>query len=509
MADQDIEAYLRSLKTSDRVRAAAWDAIYTVPDDAQAQTVLQQLTLPDAAKAAIWDARSRVKATSANETPAGPEGSAVGRFIGGAAEMLNPVSAVKGLATAVMNPIDTAGAIYNAHAEQFGKAKEAFGQGRYSEAAGHGMAGVVPIIGPAAAGVGEQIGAGDVAGGLGAGAGLLTGAALAGPAMRGVGKVAQPVAQATGRRLYQSALKPTKANLNDVRPAPGMTPQETLLQTGLNEGIPVTARGAKKVENLIDSLDSEVKSRVQAIQARGGKVDPAFVEHAIDDVVRDFTAQINAQPELAAVATVRENFRTNPLVAQPSAPASPANFAAGQVKGTPARTQPGPIDPVVAQQMKSNTYQGLRGKYNKERGGTIEAEKAGARGLREGIEQAGQSVGVDDIAAINAREGSLISLEHALSDALRRRGNYDVLGLKGAIGGTASIATESTLPLLAMLVDRFPGLISRSGIWINRAGTTGRGASGAGKATVAGTTSPSESQSRTTGRGWSEPYPVP
>ena len=62
MADQDIEAYLRSLKTSDRVRAAAWDAIYTVPDDAQAQTMLQQLTLPDAAKAAIW--AERMPATS-------------------------------------------------------------------------------------------------------------------------------------------------------------------------------------------------------------------------------------------------------------------------------------------------------------------------------------------------------------------------------------------------------------------------------------------------------------
>jgi hypothetical protein len=509
MADQDIEAYLRSLKTSDRVRAAAWDAIYTVPDDAQAQTVLQQLTLPDAAKAAIWDARSRVKATSANETPAAPEGSAVGRFLGGAAEMLNPVTAVRGLAHAVANPIDTAGAIYNAHADQFGKAKEAFGQGRYSEAAGHGMAGVVPIIGPAAANVGEQIGAGDVAGGLGAATGLLTGAAVAGPVARGVGNVARPVAQATGRRLYQSVLKPTKANLNDVRPAVGMTPQETLLQTGLNEGIPVTARGAKKVETLIDSLDAEVRARVAKISASGEKVDPALVEQAIDDVVRDFTNQVNAQPDLSAIGIVRENFRNNPNVAQPVAPAQPANFAAGQVSGTPAKTRPGPIDPVVAQQMKSNTYKGLRGKYDKERGATIEAEKAGARGLREGIEQAGARAGVDDLAAVNAREGSLISLEHALSDALRRRGNYNVLGLKGAIGGTASIATESTLPLLAMLVDRFPGLISRSGIWINRAGTTGRGAAGAGRATVAGTTSPSESQNRTTGRGRLEPYPAP
>jgi hypothetical protein len=293
-----------------------------------------------------------------------------------------------------------------------------------------------------------------------------------------------------------------------VRPAPGMTPQQTLLQTGLNEGIPVTAGGAKKVENLIDSLDSEVKARVAKISASGEKVDPALVEQAIDDVVRDFTNQVNAQPDLSAIAAVRENFRNNPNVAQQVAPAQPANFAAGRITGQPPRTQPAPIDPVVAQQMKSNTYQGLRGKFGQERGATIEAEKAGARGLREGIEQAGQRAGVDDIAAVNAREGALISLEHALSDALRRRGNYDVLGLKPAMGATTAIATESTLPLLMMLVDRFPGLVSRSGIWINRAGTTGRGASGAGKATVVGTTSPSESRNRTTGLGRREPLPA-
>jgi hypothetical protein len=151
----------------------------------------------------------------------------------------------------------------------------------------------------------------------------------------------------------------------------------------------------------------------------------------------------------------------------------------------------------VAQQMKTNTYKGLRGKYNQERGATIEAEKAGARGLRAGIEQAGARAGVSDIAAVNAREGSLISLEHALTDALRRRGNYDALGLKPAMGVTTSIATESMLPFLATLVDRFPGLISRTGIWINRAGTTGRAAGAGGKATVAGTTSPSGSRSRT------------
>jgi hypothetical protein len=498
MPDQ-VEAFLRSLNTSDRARAAAWDAVYSVKDDAQAQQVIQSLPFSDDVRAKLWDARTGTAPevdAPAQPTQAPEQTSALSRFASNFGEMLNPVTAIKGIAHAVANPVETGQAILQASGEQLGQAKDAFGRGDYMEAGGRTLA-AIPLIGPAAAAAGDQIASGDVAGGLGKGAGLLTGAALVGPAARAAGRVAKPVTQAAGRRLYQSALKPTKAAINNVRPAAGMTAQETLLQTGLNEGVPITARGLKKVETLIDSLDAEVKARVAKIQARGEKVDPALVERAIDDVVQDFTKQVNAQPDLDAIATVRQHFRQNPNVAQQTASATPANFAAGQIKGTPAKTQPGPIDPVVAQQMKTNTYKGLRGKYDKERGGTIEAEKAGARGLREGLEQAGQRAGVNDIGAINAREGALISMEHALTDALRRRGNYDALGLKPAMGVTTAIATESTLPLLATLVDRFPGLVSRSGIWINRAGRTGRVAGGSGKAAVAGTTSPSESRTRT------------
>ena len=502
MADP-VNDYLKSFNTSDRVRDVAWEAVYSAREGKIAPEELNRrlksLPFSDDVRDALWkmghgEAPPESAATAAPTKPTG-QPSAASRFFSNAGAMLNPVSAVKGIAHAIANPIETGQGILAASGEQLGKAKEAFGQGDYLGAAGR-TAAAFPLIGPVAAEAGEQIASGDIAGGLGKGAGLITGAALTGPAARLAGKAVKTPAQAAGRRLYQSALKPTKATLNDVRPAAGMSAQETLLQTGLNEGIPVTARGVKKVETLIDSLDAEVKARVAQIQARGEKVDPALVERAIDDVVRDFTNQVNAQPDLSAIAAVRENFRQNPNVAQQVAPAQPANFASGQIQGRAAQTQPGPIDPVVAQQMKTNTYQGLRGKYDKERGATIEAEKAGARGLRQGIEEAGARAGVGDIAAVNAREGALISLEHALTDAIRRRGNYDVLGLKPAIGATAAAASNSALPLLVTLVDRYPGLVSRAGIWLNRAGS-GRVAGKAGKATVAGTTSPSESQTRT------------
>src|SRR6188768_1224113 len=50
------------------------------------------------------------------------------------------------------------------------KAKELYGNGRYVEAAGNALAGVTPVVGPAAAAVGEQAGTGDIAGAAGTGA---------------------------------------------------------------------------------------------------------------------------------------------------------------------------------------------------------------------------------------------------------------------------------------------------------------------------------------------------
>lgn len=153
-----VEDYLRSLNTSDRARAAAWDAVYSVKDDAQAQSLIRQLPFNDDVKATLWDARKglevAVPQAQTQEAPT-PQPSAASRFFSNAGAVLNPIEAVKGLASAVAHPIATATGLYNAHAEQFGKARDAFGEGRYSEAIGHGMASALPILGPVAASAGE------------------------------------------------------------------------------------------------------------------------------------------------------------------------------------------------------------------------------------------------------------------------------------------------------------------------------------------------------------------
>ena len=175
----EVEAYLRSLNTSDRARAAAWDAVYSVKDDTEAQRLLASLPFNDDTKATLWDARKGMAPEVAPPaTPQAPVArpSAGSRYLGNLWEQINPVAAVKGIAQAVTSPIDTAKGLYQAHAEQFSKASDAASQGgigNYSRAAGHVLAGVLPVIGPVAAQAGEQIGSGDIAGGFGTATGVM------------------------------------------------------------------------------------------------------------------------------------------------------------------------------------------------------------------------------------------------------------------------------------------------------------------------------------------------
>lgn len=53
---QAVEQLLRSVPTSDRVRAAAFDAVYNM-DDAQAEQTLRELPLADDIRAQLWDQR--------------------------------------------------------------------------------------------------------------------------------------------------------------------------------------------------------------------------------------------------------------------------------------------------------------------------------------------------------------------------------------------------------------------------------------------------------------------
>lgn len=213
---QAVETFLRSLTTSERARAAAFDAIYNVADDAQAEQALRQLPFSDEIKAQLWDARQGIDPkplTPAVEPTA--EHGAVSRFVGNAAERLNPITMVKGVAQAVAHPLQTVDALIDASAQQYGKAGQAFGEGRLSEAAGHALAGTIPAIGPMAAEIGEQAAAGDVAGAAGALTGVLTPMAAARP-IANAARRAAPAVQAGAERRVVQALGPTKERFKAI-----------------------------------------------------------------------------------------------------------------------------------------------------------------------------------------------------------------------------------------------------------------------------------------------------
>ncbi len=133
--------------------------------------------------------------------------------------------------------------IGDAHVEQFKKAKSAFdeaktafkegryldAESRYSEAVGHTLAGVTPLVGPAAAGAGEALAAGDTAKGLGQASGLV----LPAPALRGLAKARQvPWIDAHLPRLrVPSTLNPIEQKAVDFGDAEGI-PIDAATRTG-------------------------------------------------------------------------------------------------------------------------------------------------------------------------------------------------------------------------------------------------------------------------------------
>lgn len=155
------------------------------------------------------------KAENAPVSRAPDASSSMRRFVTNAADVLNPLNIIEGGLQMASSPIETTKQVWSDMGEQAGKAREAFGEGRYVEAAGHGVASAVPILGPAAAAAGEQAAEGDIAGGLGRGAGL---SFVSSPsAMRGTAQTARAVVPSNVRGRVAGALeRGAEARVADV-----------------------------------------------------------------------------------------------------------------------------------------------------------------------------------------------------------------------------------------------------------------------------------------------------
>jgi hypothetical protein len=263
-----------------------------------------------------------------------------------------------------------------------------------------------------------------------------------------------PLSQYRPEELYQSALKPR----------PSLTTQtgrvERMVQTGLDEGIPVSRAGAKKIWGLVSDLDKEVKGYVDEAAKAGITISPEDVAKRLDALEPQFQNQATPRKDLQKLADVKQEFLEEH---------GQATFPAGQPGPTPTTTQPipGTAQPIpvdTAHDIKRGTYQSLKGQYGKKKPAGIEARKAIARGINEEV-----AAQLPEISELTARQSKALDLAPELERALARTGNYQLFSLAtpatagGVYAATGSSELAAAAAILRSVLDH-PNVKSRLAI---------------------------------------------
>lgn len=307
---------------------------------------------------------------------------------------------------------------FNAVQDSIDKAKRAAAEGDMSGVMFHSAAAGLPLVGPLTEGVYDKAKSGDTSGAVGVGAsrvaqlmsmapeksvipnpasGLVkTGAAVANKTADAI----KPVANDYAKGMYQSALKPPVNNPNAA----------AMVETGLENRIPISAAGVEKLSTLVDDLNTKIGD---AIAKRPGVTINKFkVASRLGDTATEFANQVNPTKDLRAVGDSGNEFLD---------------------------TQPSQIPADKAQSLKVGTYKQLAGKYGELGNAAIESQKALARGLKDELATA-----FPELNDINSAEGKLLDLRPALERAVARTGNHQIVGIGTPIvGGAAAVATGS------------------------------------------------------------------
>jgi len=257
-----------------------------------------------------------------------------------------------------------------------------------------------------------------------------------------VGKVAKlpgKITDAVAEKMYQSTLKPGPRSF---------TPEEveSMVQTGLENKIPVSKAGIKKLDSLVSDLNSKIAAEIKAGSDAGATVNKYKVASRLGDTADKFKTQVNPDADLAAVGKSGNEFL---------------------------ESQPNEISASDAQALKQGTYRQIGSKaYGELSSATKESQKALARGIKE--ELADQ---FPEIVPKNAQEAKLLGLDDALETAVNRTRNHNLvsLGAKAAyiaggatFGGTEGAALGGGLALLHEVLSH-PAVQSHLAIAIARA----------------------------------------
>ncbi len=344
---------------------------------------------------------------------------------------INPVNAVKGAATAIAHPIQTYANDAATREQIRQKAEDAFSKGNYADGAAMMLSGIVPLLGPASQRAGDFMEQGQYAKGFGAATGI--GLSLAAPKIIQGMKLPGLPTEGAASKLYQSALKPS-TTLEPVERA-------GLVQTGLQNAIPVSEGGIDKLNGLVNDLQKQVAGKIASNP--NAPINTLSVASRLGDTGKKFATQVNPAADLKAIQQTGQEF---------------------------VDTQPKNIPASQAQALKQGTYQVLGDKaYGEMDSATVEAQKALARGLKEELETQ-----FPEIKGLNAQAGKLYDLEPILNRAVGRISNHQLVGIgtpiaaAGAKSITGSNAAAGAAGILKAIVDD-PIVKSHLAIALNRA----------------------------------------
>ena len=308
------------------------------------------------------------------------------------------------------------------------------------------IVGAVPFIGPASVSMSKDVQKGDYAGAASTLAGTLAAPKLAEGGGEIAAKAGSKVASKVGalsdtvaEKMYQSALKPGPRSY---------TPEEveSMVQTGLENKIPISKAGLKRLDSLVSDLNAKIEADIKAGSNAGATVNKFDVASRLGDTANKFKTQVNPEADLEAVGKSGNEFLAN---------------------------QPNEIPVSDAQALKKGTYRQLKDKsYGELSSASKEAQKALARGIKE--ELADQ---FPEIIPKNAQEAKLLGLDPALEDAVNRTRNHNIVGLGtkiigsgalGAVGGEAGVGAGMGAAVMHEVLSH-PALQSRLAIAISRA----------------------------------------
>ncbi len=301
------------------------------------------------------------------------------------------------------------------------------------------IVGAVPLIGPLSVAMAKDVQGGDSGGAVATLAGAAGGVLMAGqvsPSLSALRKNIIPGTETLAERTYQSALKPPPGSYStaDVK---GM------VQTGLEQGIPVSAGGVDKLNGLVTDLRRQVQAQIDAGATAGQTINKFSVTSRLPSAAERFATQVNPEADLNAVSESGNEFLRN---------------------------HPVDIPVSKAQAIKTGTYQQLGNKaYGELSSATIEAQKALARGIKEELE-----VQFPEIKGLNAQESKLYDLQPALERAVRRIDNHDIISIGSKVAsGAGAVVGGAPGAVAGGVLEKvlgMPWVKSQLAIQLHRAG---------------------------------------